>query len=163
LSHGPDAEPAISGWIPAGWYPGAVLATPTDLFIANTKGVGSRSARADGSFNSLRHRGSAQRVPIPDATALAALTRQAIEDAQLRRGLKSIERAERSTQTRPAPIPGKPGQPSVFEHVIYVIRENRTYDQVFGDLAAGDRPRGRGKPDLCIFGRDVTPNAHALA
>jgi hypothetical protein len=55
-------------------------------------------------------------------------------------------------------VPARRGEPSVFEHVVYVIKENRTYDQVLGDL-----PRGRRDPRLCIFPREVTPNHHALA
>jgi phospholipase C len=63
----------------------------------------------------------------------------------------------------PVPVPERHGEPSVFEHVLYVIKENRTYDQVLGDLAALEPPRGNGDPSLCIFGADVTPNHHALA
>ena len=56
------------------------------------------------------------------------------------------------------PVPERHGEPSVFEHVIYVIKENRTYDQVFGDMKEGN-----GDPKLCIFGEEVTPNHHKLA
>jgi hypothetical protein len=59
---------------------------------------------------------------------------------------------------KPIPIPERHGEPSVFEHVIYVIKENRTYDQVFGDIKEGN-----GDPSLCIFGEEVTPNQHKLA
>ena len=59
---------------------------------------------------------------------------------------------------KPVPVPKRLGDPSVFEHVVYIIKENRTYDQVFGDL-----PQGNGAPALCVFGRAVTPNHHALA
>src|SRR5262249_47837394 len=57
-----------------------------------------------------------------------------------------------------SPIPRRVGDPSPIKHVFYVIRENRTYDQVFGDL-----DRGNGDPTLTLFGDEVTPNAHALA
>ena len=57
----------------------------------------------------------------------------------------------------PRPIPERHGEPSVFKHVIYIIKENRTYDQVFGDVE-----RGEGDPSLCIFGRQVTPNHHKI-
>ena len=57
-----------------------------------------------------------------------------------------------------AVVPAAPGGASPIKHVVYVIRENRTYDQVLGDL-----PQGNGDPSLTLFGRDVTPNAHALA
>ena len=56
------------------------------------------------------------------------------------------------------PVPERHGEPSVFKHVIYVIKENRTYDQVFGDMKEGN-----GDPNLCIFGEEVTPNHHKLA
>ena len=56
------------------------------------------------------------------------------------------------------PIPSKLGQPSPIKHCIYIIKENRTYDQVFGDI-----PQGNGEPGLCIFPERVTPNHHALA
>ena len=59
---------------------------------------------------------------------------------------------------KPVPVPERHGEPSVFEHVIYVIKENRTYDQVFGDMKEGN-----GDPNLCIFGEEVTPNHHKLA
>ena len=58
---------------------------------------------------------------------------------------------------KPIPIPERHGEPSVFKHVLYIIKENRTYDQVFGDIE-----RGEGDPDLCIYGREVTPNHHKL-
>ena len=56
------------------------------------------------------------------------------------------------------PVPKRVGEPSVFEHVVYIIKENRTYDQVFGDM-----PQGNGDPKLCVFGKEITPNHHALA
>ncbi|MEJ7660189.1 MAG: hypothetical protein WKG07_11480 [Hymenobacter sp.] len=58
----------------------------------------------------------------------------------------------------PVPLPERIGEPSVFKHVVYIIKENRTYDQVLGDL-----PEGRGAPSLCVFGDSVTPNQHQLA
>ena len=65
---------------------------------------------------------------------------------------------ERFAASKPVPVPRRLGEPSVFEHVVYIIKENRTYDQVFGDL-----PQGNADPALCVFGREVTPNHHALA
>ena len=60
--------------------------------------------------------------------------------------------------TRPRPVPERVGEPSVFKHVIYIIKENRTYDQVLGDMKEGN-----GDERLCIFGEEVTPNQHKLA
>src|SRR5262249_53371018 len=97
------------------------------------------------------------------ASELAAMTEQARTDARLPEVLRATERSAAAAATRPAPVPARAGDPSVFEHVIYIIKENRTYDQMLGDLAAGERPKGNGDPRLCIFGRDITPNIHALA
>ena len=58
----------------------------------------------------------------------------------------------------PAPVPERTGEPSVFKHVLYIIKENRTYDQVLGDM-----PAGNGDPALCMFGEKITPNTHKLS
>src|SRR4026208_1882688 len=58
----------------------------------------------------------------------------------------------------PVPVPKRTGEPSVFQHVVYILKENKTYDQVFGDMA-----QANSDPNLCVFGRFVTPNHHALA
>src|SRR5439155_10944072 len=83
-------------------------------------------------------------------------TRQVREDALLPQVLRAAEKAQ--SGIAPAPVPQHVGEPSVFEHVLYIIKENRTYDQLLGDL-----PRGNNDSNLCTFGRDVTPNHHALA
>jgi hypothetical protein len=64
----------------------------------------------------------------------------------------------RTTKPRPIPIPERSGDPTPIEHVVYIVKENRTYDQVFGDM-----PKGNGDPSLVLFGEDVTPNHHRLA
>jgi YVTN family beta-propeller protein len=162
--HGDSAtEPTIAGWIPTGWYPGMMLIDGEKLLIANIKGVGSRTSREDGTFNSRHHRGSIQRVSIPSASELEAMTAQVKRDARVPQVLREIEAGQKRAEAKAVPVPARPGEPSVIEHVIYLIKENRSYDQIFGDLAAGDKPRGNGRPDLCIYGREVTPNHHALA
>ncbi len=156
----------IVGWIPAGWCPGPVALTGDSLLIANIRGIGSRNDRADQSFNSHRHVGTLQRVAFAEITEparLQAMTTQSLQDARVPQALAAIRREEIRKDVNPVPIPKVAGEPSVFEHVIYIIKENRTYDQVFGGLAAGANPKGRGRPDLCIYGREITPNHHALA
>src|SRR6185436_6112914 len=68
--------------------------------------------------------------------------------------------AERESvrNNRPAAIPARSGEPSTIEHVVFIIKENRTYDQVLGDVA-----KGNGDPSLVMFGADVTPNQHRIA
>ena len=153
-----DDDLAVRGWIPTGWYPGGLAVAGEQLLVANIKGVGSRTPRGGkpGSFNSHGHRGTLQRVRVPDAAGLRAWTAQALADARVPQILRSRERS--GGEAAPVPVPEELGQPSVFEHVVYVIKENRTFDQVFGDM-----PRGNADPDLCIYGREVTPNQHAMA
>jgi hypothetical protein len=148
----------VQGFIPAGWYPSALALADGHLYVANVKGVGSRSRREDDEgWQVHRHRGSVQRVAIPVSDdQLTAYTTQALADARVPQILRLRDRTESAETARP--IPRQVGDPSVFEHVVYVIKENRTYDQVFGDIE-----RGNGDPDLCISGREVTPNHHALA
>ena len=92
-------------------------------------------------------------VDAPNDTQLADYTRQVMsntpyQDSQLT-GVASARRTA---------IPNRVGAPSPIKHVLYIIKENRTYDQVFGDMK-----RGNGDPNLCLFGETVTPNHHALA
>jgi YVTN family beta-propeller protein len=149
----------IAGWIPAGWYPGAVSIAGDRLLIANIKGNGSRGATGkekEKGWNVYQYEGTVNRLPLPDTKTLAALTRQVVRDARVPETLRAMERAR--SGRKPVPIPERAGEPSPIQHVVYIIKENRTYDQVFGDIKQGD-----GNPSLCIFGRDITPNHHALA
>ena len=168
----------VTGLIPTGWYPGDVRLTRNGalLCIANTKGVGSRfkdqevqeaqqrklseylGRQVSGAgYNSIYgHLGSVSLVPTPDAATLEKYTIRTATNMNLPRmhqvmNLKSVEE-------HVMPVPKQPGEVSVFKHVLYIIKENRTYDQIFGDL-----PQGNGDPSLCHFGREVTPNHHALA
>lgn len=158
----PGHTPTLAGFIPTGWLPGAIAEHQGTLFVANIRGTGSRQPRADHAFNSHRHTGTLQRLPSPSAEALAGMTSQCLQDARVPQALRAIDRAR--PDIPPTPVPANPGEPSVFEHVIYIIKENRTYDQVYGDLASpAEGSRGNGAPALCIYGRNITPNQHALA
>src|SRR5262249_61350492 len=148
------------GLIPTGWYPGAVLvsADGQTLYVANVKGHGSLSQPrpAAKGKNSHDHLGSVSIIPVPDAAQLAEYTRQVNANNRLAYSLAGLERPRDGAQ--PVPVPRRHGEPSVFKHVIYVIKENRTYDQVVGDVKEGN-----GDPSLCLFGQEATPNQHALA
>src|SRR5262249_9926093 len=93
---------------------------------------------------------------VPDAAALKKYTEAVNANNRLAYSLAGMEKPR--PDAKPVPIPERHGEPSSIEHVIYIIRENRTYDQVFGDIKEGN-----GDPTLCIFGEKVTPNAHRLA
>ncbi len=157
MKSGKQGRSEIRGFIPAGWYPGSVVTDGKNLYIANVKGLGSRRREeGDKGWHVKRFLGTINRVPIPGAGMLASYTRQVHADGRIPEILKAWERAQSGQAA--VPVPERPGECSVFEHMVYIIKENRTYDQVFGDL-----PQGDGDPRLCIFGREVTPNHHALA
>ena len=161
VSEGGAVAPTSRGWIPAGWYPGAlaVSAGGERLFVANVKGLGSRSQpdAATKGWSVYSYTGALQRVGLgASERARRAWTQQALADARVPETLRVAEKARAGRKA--VPVPERAGEPSVIEHVVYVIKENRPYDQVLGDL-----PQGNGDPKLCIFGRAITPNHHALA
>src|SRR3954451_6828390 len=149
------ARSSVDGFIPTGWYPtGAVFSRDgKQILIINGKGLSS-AASTGGIGMEMRLMGFASIVPTPDRTALLAYNRQ----------VQSLTPYSDATRLSPvgipigSPIPQTVGASSPIKHVFYVIRENRSYDQVLGDLTEGN-----GDPKLTLFGRDVTPNAHALA
>jgi YVTN family beta-propeller protein len=147
-------EDAVRGFIPTGWYPTAVALDKEGrrLYVASGYGFGSIApARSGGQGRSYRDRvGVVSVLDAPDARQLATLTRQVMTN----------NRVGRKTAAPAAghPVPMNAADPTPIRHVFYIIKENRTYDQVFGAL-----PQGNGDASLVHFGRDVTPNHHALA
>lgn len=164
------ASGKMRGLIPTGWYPGAVETTNDGnmICVANIKGLGTHNTEANiqrkeqmagkgwHGYNSHDYMGSVNFIPTPDAEELQEHTYRAACNMRLplMAEVMNLPRAERKA----VPVPTRPGEVSVFKHVLYIIKENRTYDQVFGDM-----PQGNGDPSLCMFGREVTPNHHALA
>jgi hypothetical protein len=148
---------ACAGFLPAGWFPSCLAVGDGRLYIGSAKGLGSReTAPGQRGWSASNQQGTLQRLPVPDAGALAAFTRRAVELARVPRAREALLPGRKAQP--PRPVPRRPGEPSPIRHVVYVLKENRTYDQVFGDLKQGD-----GDPSLCIYGRDITPNHHALA
>ncbi len=151
----------LQGLIPTGWFPGAIVydAPRKSLYVANIKGIGfGRPNRQTGNteHNSHQYYGSLSLVRVPEKAALAKLTRQALADMRYPR-LAQAALPPRPGQP-PRPVPERAGEASVFKHVVYFIKENRTYDQVLGDI-----PGANGDPSLCTFGERFTPNQHRLA
>jgi YVTN family beta-propeller protein len=160
-----DRKSKLQGLLPVGWFPGALVfdAPRRTLHVANIKGHASRPkpyeeerapAGATG-FNSHHYHGSLSLVPVPDARELPGLSETVWRNLRRER-IKEALLPPRSGQPARA-VPERVGEPSLIKHVVYVIKENRTYDQVLGDVEAGN-----GDPSLCVFGATVTPNQHKL-
>ncbi|MDI9639411.1 bifunctional YncE family protein/alkaline phosphatase family protein [Kamptonema cortianum] len=147
------------GFIPTDWFPSDVLLLGNRLVITNNKGRGARAddAKPGAALNVHGKNGTLLKVRLPNSRQLGEYTRRVKSDSLVPQTLAALERSTNSL-AKPVPIPAKLGEPSVFKHVIYVIKENRTYDQLFGDM-----PEGNGEPSLNIFGENVVPNQRALA
>jgi len=171
----PDKS-SIRGFIPTGWYLTAVAVSPdnTTLFVGVGKGNESKS-RQSGNFDagplniednpqkdgkpaprpphvSTFLAGALSLVPIPDDKQLAEYTATVYRNCPY-----SDELLSSAPYPHKTAIPTKVGEPSPIKYVIYVIKENRTYDQVFGDIK-----KGNGDPALLMFGEQITPNSHKL-
>jgi len=169
------SEPGHShslGFIPVGWYPTCVRIRGRQIFVTNGKGLSSmpnplepqpgqrrnnskykKSGEIRDQYIGSMLKGSLSVIPIPDATALAAYTRQVYANTPY-----SAQKELEASGIPGNPIPRKAGETSPIKYVFYVLKENRTYDQILGDM-----PQGNGDTSLCLFGKQITPNAHALA
>ena len=168
-------ESRLEGFIPTGWYPTAVCVSPDGkrLFIGSGKGKGLgpnppatlpiNPAVATGfPYIVTLLNGLISTVEIPNTSRLASYTRQAMANSPYRDAL--LERPMRAPRPGSNAIPSRLGDPSPIKHILYIIKENRTYDQVLGDLKdRNGNPIGNGDPNLTLFGEEVSPNHHALA
>ncbi|MGH7993645.1 MAG: beta-propeller fold lactonase family protein, partial [Limisphaerales bacterium] len=149
----------LLGLIPVGWFPGSIAydAKRKEIDVANLKdlGPGIQSHTGETEFNTREYYGSLSLVPVPSNKELAKFTQTALAD--LRYPLLAQAALPPRADQPARPVPERVGEPSVFRHVIYIIKENRTYDQVLGDI-----PEGNGDTNLCAFGETVTPNQHQL-
>ncbi|BCM91434.1 hypothetical protein IAD21_03306 [Abditibacteriota bacterium] len=140
----------LAGFFPVGWYPTSAVTSPdgTHLFVANAKGV--QATNPNGK-------------PVAGLTSRPQYIQNIIEGTVSTLDLTKAPDLKASTalvlQNNRGPVASAPKfrNPGI-KHVFYIIKENRTYDQVLGDI-----PQGNGDPSLVLFGREVTPNLHALA
>ena len=155
----------VKGFVPVGWYPTAVRFSQdaNSLYVLNGKGLAPMAnprgpqpgvLAGEQQYSGSMLQGALSIIPVPDAKALAAYT----DTVRRLTPYADVTRLAPAGAPRRSPIPRKVGGPSPIKHLFYVIRENRTYDQILGDLE-----KGNGDRDLTLFGEDVTPNAHALA
>jgi YVTN family beta-propeller protein len=133
----------VAGALPTAWFPSAIAIDGDGaLHVLNIKGVGN-TANKTGNFNSLQYEGSLEKIPAPTPLQLTA-------------GAREVKLANSPVYE---PAGGIANLASLgIEHVFLIVKENRTYDQVLGDL-----PKANGAPKLVMYGRDITPNHHALA
>ena len=172
---------SLEGMIPVGYAPSSVVLDAADkaLLVANDKGIGTTgfavappptktaensygTAHGVTSFNTHQDLGTASIVPIPTASVLGVLTQQVFQNNHWDLAENIFAASGGKANAAPLAIPERIGAPSKIKHVFVIIRENRTYDQILGDVAGAN-----GQASLAVFGDNptfgpVTPNAHAL-
>jgi DNA-binding beta-propeller fold protein YncE len=163
------------GFIPTGWYPTNVKVIGKNIYVTNGKGLssapnpfgpnplvpdqavvyqhGDSSQPMKVQYIGGLYRGSLGIIPIPAAKTLAGYSRQVYQNTPYGKKKEPENWGEKGN-----PIPSKKGEKSPIKYVFYVIKENRTYDQVLGDMK-----EGAGDTSLVLFGETITPNQHALA
>ncbi len=163
------------GFIPAGWYPTCVRVVDQTIFVANGKGFSSMANpygpnparkgqmvfyQKGDSLKSRKEqyiaglfRGTLSMIPVPDDKQLGIYSQVVYHNTPYTRELEFTTSGESGN-----PVPRRTGDASPIKHVFYIIKENRTYDQVLGDMQGGN-----GDTTLLLFGEKITPNQHALA
>ncbi len=158
-------ESRALGFIPTGWYPTAVRAVGGKIYVANGKGLTSLAnpggpqptmsgtERAKAEYIGNLFQGTLTILDPPDAELLAGYSRLVYENTPYTKARETTSEGVAGN-----PIPHEVGGASPIKYVFYIVKENRTYDQVFGDM-----PEGNGDSSLCLFPEKITPNHHALA
>jgi YVTN family beta-propeller protein len=179
-----ESVSVVEGFIPVGWYPTAVAVSPDNqtLLVANGKGLASRAnfppvagtperrgkakAKTKTMANSRAFdyiattlKGSVSFITLPDAKEMVADTEQVRLNSPY-----EPDQFQKAPVPANSVIPAKVGDPCPIRYILYIIKENRTYDQVFGDFRdKNGKLAGNGSPNLTFYGEDVTPNHHQIA
>jgi YVTN family beta-propeller protein len=166
----PGVSNPVEGMIPVAYAPASVVLDKSAnvLIVANDKGIGTRdSFECDYGvcgYNTHQDNGTVSIVPVPNSATLATMTKDVYDYNHWNRTANIESASGGNPNAPPVAIPDKIGSPSFIKHVFLIVRENRTYDQILGDVTAGN-----GDSSLAVFGDGsvaggipVTPNAHAL-
>jgi YVTN family beta-propeller protein len=156
----------LKGYIPTEAYPAGIVILKNKLYVANLEAKGSEILKARNEFKDNHgqpedaytiheERASLSVIKIPDQKKLDDYTNDVKKMNLVNRTVASFGAPDKNAL--PKPMPDRLGEPSLFRHVIYIIKENKTYDEVFGDIK-----KGRGDEYLCLYGENITPNEHRL-
>ncbi|MFE0516151.1 alkaline phosphatase family protein [Streptomyces sp. NPDC058964] len=152
----PQEPVSYVGLLPTDYFPAEIAVAGEQIVVSNTRGVDARRTTTSGGHGTHDTTSSVQRFTLPDDSVIRAQTAKVFRQNGWTRG--SVELSRGKSKAKPVPVPLRLGDPSTIKHVFLLVKENRTYDQVLGDVA-----QGNGDPSLAQFGENVTPNQHALA
>jgi YVTN family beta-propeller protein len=145
------------GLLPTDYFPAEITTVGKDVLVSNTRGIDALRTPPANSAGHGTHdtTSSLQKFTLPNDGVIRSYTAKVFQQNGWTPG--SV-RTSKGKGAKPVPVPAKLGDPSTIKHVFLLVKENRTYDQVFGDIA-----KGNGDPSVAQFGENVTPNQHALA
>ncbi|GLY71573.1 alkaline phosphatase family protein [Amycolatopsis taiwanensis] len=144
------------GLLPTDYFPAEITTVGDEVVVSNTRGIDARRPTTNGGYGTHDTTSSLTHFKLPDDKTIRQQTDKVFQQNGWTNN--SVQLATSNGNKKPVPVPKKLGDPSTIEHVFLIVKENRTYDQVLGDL-----PQGNGDPSLAQFGENVTPNQHALA
>ncbi|MFI1103956.1 alkaline phosphatase family protein [Streptomyces melanogenes] len=150
----PQEPVGYVGLLPTDYFPAEIAGVGNLVLVSNTRGIDARRPRAGAGHGTHDTTSSLQRFMLPKDGVIRSETAKVFRQ----NGWTPGSVATAKGKVNPVPVPVRLGDPSTIKHVFLIVKENRTYDQVFGDV-----PRGNGDSTLTEFGENVTPNQHALA
>lgn len=143
------------GLLPTDYFPSEITTVGKTVVVSNTRGIDARRPDSAG-HGTHDTTSSLTQFALPSDRVIRSETRRVFQQNGWTRG--AVQLANKNSKAKPVPVPARLGDPSTIKHVFLIVKENRTYDQVYGDIA-----KGNGDPSLTQFGENVTPNQHALA
>ncbi|WP_306192661.1 alkaline phosphatase family protein [Streptomyces sp. MK5] len=152
----PQEPVSYVGLLPTDYFPAEITTVGKEVLVSNTRGVDARRPTTSGGHGTHDTTSSVQRFTLPDDSVIRSQTAKVFRQNGWSAG--SVKLAKGRNKAEPIPVPHRIGDPSTIKHVFLIVKENRTYDQVLGDI-----PQGNGDASLTQFGENVTPNQHAMA
>ncbi|MGW3498678.1 alkaline phosphatase family protein [Streptomyces sp. NPDC001020] len=152
----PQEPVSYVGLLPTDYFPAEIAAVGDQIVVSNTRGIDARRPNNPAGHATHDTTSSLQRFTLPSDRDIKSETAKVFKQNGWNGG--SVKLSKGKDNTKPVPVPERIGDPSTIKHVFMIVKENRTYDQVFGDI-----PEGNGDPALAEFGENVTPNLHAMA
>ncbi|MFB7915824.1 alkaline phosphatase family protein [Streptomyces sp. NPDC056061] len=154
----PQEPVGYVGLLPTDYFPAEIAAVGKQIVVSNTRGIDARRPNNPAGHGTHDTTSSLQRFTLPSDRVIRSETKKVFRQNGWSNGSVELTRGKGGGKTKAVPVPARIGDPSTIKHVFLIVKENRTYDQVFGDM-----PQGNGDPALAEFGENVTPNQHAMA
>ncbi|MEU6599897.1 bifunctional YncE family protein/alkaline phosphatase family protein [Streptomyces flaveolus] len=151
----PQEPVSYVGLLPTDYFPAEITTVGKKVVVSNTRGIDARRPAGAG-HGTHDTTSSLTQFTLPSDRVIRSQTEKVFQQNGWTGD--SVRLAKGNSHAKPQPVPTRIGDPSTIKHVFLIVKENRTYDQLFGDIA-----KGNGDPSLAQFGENVTPNQHALA